>query len=148
MTSNSSKWLSACWDVRRTLWGEIWEQGENTPLSLSLSGQEPDLTSKSSLDMNQHWRSRPDKAEGRETCTMFQIVAKTQGRGGTTSVSSYSQGRLMDVSDHMVALDSGRLHSQEVMSRVGSCAVMGLSSCQIKKVLDLLSLSQLHKQKN
>lgn len=79
---------------------------------------------------------------------MFQIVAKTQGRGGTTSVSSYSQGRLMDVSDHMVALDSGRLHSQEVMSRVGSCAAMGLSSCQIKKVLDLLSLSQLHKQKN
>ena len=54
--------------------------------------------------MNQHWRSRPDKAEGRETCTMFQIDAKTQGRGGTTSVSGYSQGRLMDVSDHMVAL--------------------------------------------
>ena len=117
-------------------------------LSLSLFGQEPDLTSKSSLDMNQHWRSRPDKAEGRETCTMFQIDAKTQGRGGTTSVSGYSQGRLMDVSDHMVALGWGRLHSQEVMSRVGSCAVTGRSSGQTKKkVLDLLSVSQLHKQK-
>lgn len=59
--------------------------------------------------MNQHWRSRRDKDEGRETCTMFQIYAKTQGQGGTTSVSSYSQERLMDVTDHMVVLNTGRL---------------------------------------
>lgn len=33
---------------------------------------------------------------------MFKIYAKTRGRGGTTSVSSYSPERVINVSDIMV----------------------------------------------
>lgn len=90
--------------------GRDLRQEGNIPLSLF--GQEPDLTSKCSRDMNQRWRSRSDKAEGKGTCTMFQIQGRTQGQGGTTCVSSYSQERVMDVSDHMVVLDTGRLQRQ------------------------------------
>lgn len=90
--------------IRRDL-----RQEERNPLSFSLFGKDPDLTSKYSQDMIQQWRLRSDKAERRRTCAMSQIQARTSGQGGATSVSIYSQDKVMDVSNHMVVLDAGRL---------------------------------------
>lgn len=67
------------------MWGGHCEKrsetrGERPSLVLALSpsvsfGSEPDLTSKSSQDMNSLWRAHPVKVDATQTCTMPKIYA-------------------------------------------------------------------------
>lgn len=67
------------------MWGGHCEKrsetrGERPSLVLALSpsvsfGSEPDLTSKSSQDMNSLWRAHPVKVDAMQTCTMPKIYA-------------------------------------------------------------------------
>lgn len=131
MTSNSSKWLSACWDVRRTLRGEIWDKRR---ITLSLFGQEPDLTSKSSPDVNHHWRSRSDKVEGRGTCTMFQIYLNSGTRRDHICVQLFP-GESNGCKWSYGSIRPRKITMTIVMASIGSCLVMGHSSCQIERCL-------------
>ncbi len=117
--------------VRRDL-----RQEKNNPLSLSLSlfGQEPDLTSKSSQDVNQHWRSRSDKVEGRGTCTMFQIYLNSGTRRYHICVQLFP-GESNGCKSSYGSIRPRKIAVTIVMASIGSCLVMGHSSCQIKRCL-------------
>lgn len=115
------------------MWGHCEERSETRGEypSLSLFGQEPDLTSKSCRDMNQRWRSGSDKATGRGTCTMFQIQRQNSGTTRDhicvhlfpeeSNGSKWSNGSIRQRKITMTAL----------LASADSCVVMGHSSCQI-----------------
>lgn len=122
------------------MWGGHCERRSETRgeyPSLSLFAQESDLTSKSPQDMNQHWRSRRDKDEGRETCTMFQIYAKNSGTRRDHICIQLFPGEINGCKWSYGSIKHRKITITIAMASISSCLMMGHSSCQIKKVLDL-----------
>lgn len=137
MTSNSSKWLSACWDVRRTMWGEIWDKWRiPPPLSLALSlsfwpRAWPHIKvftghkSTREITLWQGWRktnlhnvSNLCQTSGTRRDHICVQLFPGENRGCKWSYGSIRPWNITIV-----------------MTSVGSCLVIGHSSCQIKRHL-------------